>query len=69
MNWICIVYVNSIEKYLGSPINFEDWELKTRATIGQAAYVRFLAQPHSMAGNILEEMRNNKFQDAYPHWS
>jgi hypothetical protein len=53
------LYVNSIEKYSGSPIDFEDWELKTRATIGQMAYTMFLTQP-PMIGDILQEMRNNE---------
>jgi hypothetical protein len=53
------LYVNSIEEYLGSPIDFEDWELKTRATIGQMAYARFLGQP-PVVGDILEQTRNNE---------
>jgi hypothetical protein len=32
------LYVNSLEEYSGSPIDFEDWELKTRATLGQTTY-------------------------------
>jgi hypothetical protein len=33
------LHINSIKKYSGSPIDFEDWELKTRTTIGQTAYL------------------------------
>jgi hypothetical protein len=39
------LYINSTEKYSGSPIDFEDWELKTSATLGQTAYAMFLACP------------------------
>jgi hypothetical protein len=53
------LHVNSIEKYSGSPIDFEDWELKTRATIGQTAYARFLGQP-PVQGDILEQTQNNE---------
>jgi hypothetical protein len=53
------LHVNSIEKYSGSPIDFKDWELNTRATIGQTAYARFLVQPPTQ-GDILEQTRNNE---------
>jgi hypothetical protein len=29
------LYVNSIEKYLGSPIDFEDWELDGLWVVGE----------------------------------
>jgi hypothetical protein len=66
------LYVNSIEKYSGSPIDFEDWELKTRATLGQTAYARFLTTA-PVAGDVLQEARNkelyNMFVTALMHGS
>ena len=53
------IYVNSLEKYSGSPIEFEDWELKTRATLGQTSYSPLL-QTGPNAGNVIAEARNRE---------
>jgi hypothetical protein len=66
------LYVNSIEKYSGSPIDFEGWELKTRVTLGQTAYATFLTNS-PVAGDVLQEARNkelyNMFVTALMHGS
>jgi hypothetical protein len=51
------LYSNLIEKFLGYPINFEDWEKKTRSILGQTAYAAFLEGP-PMEGDLVAEKRN-----------
>ncbi len=58
------LYVNSIEKYSGSPIDFEDWELKTRATLGQTAYANLLTNA-PVVGDILQEARNKELYNMF----
>jgi hypothetical protein len=53
------LYINSIEKFTGSPLDFEDWELKTRATLGQTGYATFLIAP-PVAGDAIQEARNRE---------
>ncbi len=72
------MHVNSIKKYMGSPIDFKDWELKTKATLGQTANATYLTPPPIM-GDVLQEARNKELynmfvtalmglRDAYPEW-
>ena len=56
--------VNALEKYSGSPIDFEDWKLKTIATLGQTTYSQLLdsAPP---AGDVILEARNKELYNMF----
>ena len=57
--------VNSINKFLGSPpIDYEDWELKTRATLGQTTYMTFLTTA-PVAGDQAQAARNRELYNMF----
>jgi hypothetical protein len=58
------LHINSIEKYSGSPIDFEDWELKTSATLGQTAYAMFLSEPPT-PGDLVQLTRNRELYNMF----
>jgi hypothetical protein len=53
------LYPNSIEKFSGSPMDFEDWEKKTRALLGQTAYDTFMTDPPP-EGDLVAGKRNRE---------
>ena len=58
-------YVESMEKFSCSPIDFEDWELKTRAALGQTAYDANFLTNASVMGDILQEARNKELYNVF----
>ena len=58
------LHVNSIDKFSGSPIDYKEWELKTRATLGQTAYATLLITP-PVAGDQAHEARNRELYNMF----
>ena len=56
--------VNSIDKFSGSPLDFEEWELKTRATLGQTTYATFLTTA-PVAGDQAQTARNRELYNMF----
>jgi hypothetical protein len=54
------VYVNALESFSGAPIDWEDWSVKTSATLGQTAYAMLLTSAPT-PGNIIEVTRDREF--------
>ena len=50
--------------FSGAPIEFEDWELATKATIGQTAYASLLNIPPTI-GNAVTEARDKELYNMF----
>ena len=51
------ITVNSLSEFSGEPIEFEEWELETKPTIGQTVYTKLLTNPPS-ANDIVVAVRD-----------
>ena len=51
--------VDSLKKFSGDPIDFEDYEIGTKATLGQTQYAYFLDNAPA-AGDVIEEARDKE---------
>ena len=53
------LYVNGLTEFSRNPIEYEQWELAARATLGQTVYGKLLETPPP-TGDIILETRNNE---------
>ena len=53
------VYVNALEEFSGAPIDWEDWSVKTSATLGQTSYAGLLTTAPAV-NNVIENTRDRE---------
>ena len=53
------LYIDSLKEYSGNPIEFENWELATKSTLGQTTYVELLLNPPDVT-NIVTVTRDRE---------
>ena len=56
--------VDSLKKFSGDPIDFEDYEIGTKATLGQTQYAHFLDNAPT-PGNIIEVARDKELYNLF----
>jgi hypothetical protein len=53
------MHINALKEYGGSPIDYEDWSLSTKSTLGQTQYANLLTVPPTV-DNVIEETRDRE---------
>ena len=48
------LHVNTLKEFDGQPINYKDWELGFKATLGQTAYATLITTPPTTNDTIME---------------
>ena len=48
------LHVNALKEFDGQPINYEDWELGFKATLGQTVYATLITTPPTTGDTIME---------------
>jgi hypothetical protein len=55
------LYVKALTEFSGQPVEYEQWVLPARATLGQTVYGTLLENPPPPAGDVIMETRNKEF--------